>query len=116
MEVIVKDNYDAVSALAAHMIADVVRRKPSCVLGLATGGTPLGTYKELIRLHHEDDVDFSLVTTFNLDEYVIRYENTHVPNGLADDLVFECQTYEDMINFQQLHYFVRCNNERLWFQ
>ena len=120
MEVIVKDNYDAVSALAARMIADVIRRKPSCVLGLATGGTTLGTYKELIRLHHEEDLDFSLVATFNLDEYVglppdheqsyhffmkeeffkhinIRNENTHVPEGLADDLVAECQTYEDKI-------------------
>lgn len=120
MEVIVKDNYEAVSALAAHMIADVVRGNPDCVLGLATGSTPLSTYKELIRMHREEELDFSLVTTFNLDEYVglrpghqqayqffmkeeffkhinIHQENTHIPDGLADDLVAECQTYEEKI-------------------
>ncbi len=108
------------SALAAALIADVIRRKPSCVLGLATGGTPIGTYKELSRLHRQEDLDFSLVTTFNLDEYVglppeheqsyhyfmteellghinIPMENVHVPDGLAEDLVEECQSYEDKI-------------------
>jgi glucosamine-6-phosphate deaminase len=108
------------SALAAGMIADVIRHKPSCVLGLATGTTPIGTYEELIRLHREEDLDFSLVRTFNLDEYVglppdhpqsyhyfmeqnlfrhinIPKENTHVPNGLAEDLAAECETYEDKI-------------------
>ena len=50
MEVIIKENYEEISALAAEMIARVVRRKPDAVLGLATGSTPLGTYRELIRL------------------------------------------------------------------
>jgi glucosamine-6-phosphate deaminase len=108
------------TALAARMIADVIRRKPSCVLGLATGDTPLGTYRELIRLHREEGLSFSLVTTFNLDEYVglprdhpqsyhcfmkdelfrhidIRMDRTFVPNGLAADLAEECQAYEDRI-------------------
>ena len=70
MEVIVKDNYEDMSKLAAQMIADLVRRKPNCLLGLATGSTPVGTYKELIKMHKEEGLDFSKVTTFNLDEYV----------------------------------------------
>lgn len=120
MEVIVKNTYDEVGALAGNMIAEVVRRNPRCVLGLATGSTPLGTYKELIRLHKEEGLDFSQVVTFNLDEYVglepthdqsyryfmnqnlfnhinIRKENTHVPLGMADDIETMCAEYEIMI-------------------
>jgi len=120
MEVIVKDSYEEMSKLAARMIADLIRRKPRCVLGLATGSTPVGTYRELIRLHREEDLDFSAVETFNLDEYVglppdheqsyyffmneeffrhinIHLQNTHILNGLAEDLTEECRTYEEMI-------------------
>ena len=70
MLVIVNDSYDAMSTEAARIVADRLRRKPNLVLGLATGSTPLGLYKELIRLHKEEGLDFSKVTTFNLDEYV----------------------------------------------
>ena len=70
MEIIITKNYDEMSSLAARMIELLLLRKPNSVLGLATGSTPVGTYKELIRLHHEQGLDFSQVTTFNLDEYV----------------------------------------------
>ena len=51
MEVIVKNTYEEMSTLSAQMIAELIRKKPNCILGLATGSTPVGTYKELIRLH-----------------------------------------------------------------
>ena len=70
MLVIVKDSYELMSKEAAKVVADRLRKKPNLVLGLATGGTPLGLYKELIRMHREEGLDFSKVTTFNLDEYV----------------------------------------------
>jgi glucosamine-6-phosphate deaminase len=120
MEVIVKDNYEQISRLAAEMIADLIRRKPRCVLGLATGSTPVGTYKELIKMNKSEGLDFSQVVTFNLDEYVglvpthdqsyryfmndnlfnhinIRKENTNVPDGMADDIVAACAAYERKI-------------------
>ena len=70
MLVQITDNFDAMSKLAAQIVAERVRRKPDSVVGFATGSTPLGLYKELIRMHHEEGLDFSKVTTFNLDEYV----------------------------------------------
>ncbi len=120
MRVVIESDVDAVSRRAARFVAGLVRRKPDCVLGLATGSTPLGTYKELIRMHQEEGLDFSQVTSFNLDEYVgldpshdqsYRYfmeENlfrhinidasrTHVPDGLATNLGAYCEQYEEMI-------------------
>ncbi|MHC4713852.1 MAG: glucosamine-6-phosphate deaminase, partial [Planctomycetota bacterium] len=120
MEVIVKGTYEEMSRLAAQMIADLVRRKPRCVIGLATGSTPVGTYTELIRMHKEEELDFSQVVTFNLDEYVgvpenhdqsyryfmndnlfnhinIRKENTYVPEGMAKDIPAACGLYEERI-------------------
>jgi glucosamine-6-phosphate deaminase len=120
MEVIVKDNYDEMSKLSAKLIADVVRQKPRCVLGLATGSTPVGTYQELIRLHQEEGLDFSQVVTFNLDEYIglppehdqsyyyfmhenlfdhinIPPGNIHLPPGTDEDLIAACERYEQMI-------------------
>ena len=120
MRVIIEKDADSVAACAARFVADLVRRKPACVLGLATGGTPLGLYRELIRLHREEGLDFSHVTTFNLDEYVglegshpqsyryfmqenlFRHVNfdparTHVPDGLSLDFESSCQQYEQMI-------------------
>lgn len=120
MRVIVEKTPDEVSRHAAVIVADLVRRKPNCVLGLATGSTPLGLYRELIRMHKEEGLDFSRVTTFNLDEYVglsptdkqsYRYFmqshlfdhinidplNTHVPDGRALDFRTYCQRYEQMI-------------------
>ena len=120
MLVLVKDDYDEMSKEAAKIVAALVRRKPDCVLGLATGSTPLGLYKELIRMHKEEGLDFSKVTTFNLDEYVglppehdqsyhyFMWENlfkhinidpsrVHVPHGMADDVEEHCRWYEERI-------------------
>jgi len=120
MEVIITKNYDEMSRLAAKMIARQVKHKPSSVLGLATGSTPIGTYKELIRMHKEEGLDFSKVVTFNLDEYVglppshpqsYRYfmdqhlfnhiniprANIHVPYGHAESVLDFCKWYEDEI-------------------
>jgi glucosamine-6-phosphate deaminase len=117
MLVIVKESYDAMSKEAARIIADRLRRKPNMVLGLATGSTPLGLYKELIRMHKDEGLDFSKVTTFNLDEYVglppshdqsyhyFMHENLfkhinidpryiHVPMGMAKDIDAFCAWYE----------------------
>ncbi|MFQ6676599.1 MAG: glucosamine-6-phosphate deaminase [Fidelibacterota bacterium] len=70
MLVIVKEDYDSLCKEAAQIVIDRLRRKPNLVLGLATGSTPLGLYKEFVRLHKEEGLDFSQVITFNLDEYV----------------------------------------------
>lgn len=120
MRIIVCKDYEELSQKAAKMVASVVTLNPSCVLGLATGSTPVGTYQELIRLYNAGEVDFSDVTTFNLDEYYpiapenpqsyhyfmrqnlfdhinIRPENTHIPNGMAKDTGEECRQYEEEI-------------------
>ena len=120
MQVIVKKDYDQMSKLAAQMIADVVKEDPRCVLGLATGSTPIGTYKELIRMHKKEKLDFSQVVTYNLDEYVglnpkhnqsywyfmyhnlfkhinIRMENVNVPSGTSDDVDAFCEWYDEQI-------------------
>ena len=120
MEVLIRDNADAGCVLGAKIIARVVREKPNSVLGLATGRTPLRLYQELIRMHRDEGLDFSRVTTFNLDEYVglpptheqsfhyfmrenlfrhinIDLARTHVPDGTAQDLHAECRGYEQKI-------------------
>lgn len=120
MEVIIQKDARSAAVLTAKLIAKEVRAKPSLVLGLATGRTMESVYRELIRLHREEGVDFSLCRTFNLDEYVglapdhrgsyrhfmnahlfdginIDKRNTHVPDGLAKDLALECRNYERQI-------------------
>ncbi len=120
MQVIVKDNYEEMSIEAAKIIRDEIHLKPNLVLGLATGSTPIGTYKELIRMHKAGELDFSKVVTFNLDEYVglpsthdqsyhyfmhenlfdhinISPSNVHVPSGVVKDFDRYCQWYEDEI-------------------
>ena len=76
MKVIVAENYAEVSKIAADLIEKVVREKPDCVLGLATGSSPVGMYKELARRCAEEGLDFSKVHSVNLDEYV-GLEGTH---------------------------------------
>ncbi|MDF2503974.1 glucosamine-6-phosphate deaminase [Clostridium sp.] len=121
MEFYVSDNYDEVSKYAAKMVSDFVNEKPDCVLGLATGETPIGMYKKLIEYNREKLVDFSRVKSFNLDEYrglsgshpqSYRYfmdknffnhinidkHNTFIPNGICEDVKKECSDYEDKIN------------------
>jgi glucosamine-6-phosphate deaminase len=120
MQVIIKDNYEQMSSEAAKIIRDAIHLKPNLVLGLATGSTPIGTYKELIRMHKAGELDFSKVITFNLDEYVglpsnhdqsyhyfmhenlfnhinINPANVHVPSGVVKDFHRYCQWYEDEI-------------------
>ena len=70
MLVLIKENPQQMSTEAAKQVASLVRLKPDCVIGFATGSTPLGLYNELIRMHKEEGLDFSKVTSFNLDEYV----------------------------------------------
>jgi glucosamine-6-phosphate deaminase len=120
VRVIIEPDAEAASRRAARFVAELVRRKPNCVLGLATGSSPLGTYRELIRLHREEGLDFSQVTSFNLDEYVglgpahpqsyrafmqqslfdqinIDPARTHVPDGRALDFESHCRQYEQRI-------------------
>ncbi len=120
MEVILKGTADEASEEAAQIVAGLLRRKPNAVLGLATGSTPLGLYRALIRMHREEQLDFSQVTTFNLDEYIglpgdhpasYRYfmeENLfsginmdpariHIPDGMATDITGHCAAYEAAI-------------------
>ncbi len=120
MEIIVHDSVDEMSKTAARMVARTLNAKPNAVLGLATGSTPLGLYKELVRMHQEEGLNFSQVTTFNLDEYVglkssheqsyhyfmhenlfqhinIPTQNIHIPSGTTQNYAAFCQWYEDRI-------------------
>lgn len=118
--VVVCDQADQAALFVAEKIAESIRANPAIVLGLATGGTPVGIYRELIRMHREESLNFSGVTTFNLDEYVglgpkhpqsyrffmqqqlfdhvnINPANTNVPDGLADDIEAHAEEYEARI-------------------
>ena len=120
MKFITVDTYEKLSRQAANIISAQVILKPDSVLGLATGSSPLGTYKQLIEWYEKGDIDFSKVTSVNLDEYVgldgsndqsyryfmnknffehinIDINNTFVPNGCAIDLAGECKRYDEHI-------------------
>ena len=120
MEIIIQERYEGVSQEAAQRIARLLEVKPTAVLGLATGSTPLGLYQELIRLHQEEGLDFSQVTTFNLDEYIgiavdhpqsyhtfmhenlfnhinVPLENIHLPDGTSSNFEDSCAAYESRI-------------------
>ncbi len=120
MKVIVEDNYEMVSKIAAEILNDEIKRNPDVVLGLATGSTPIGMYKELINKHKTEGTNFSGVKTFNLDEYIgldgdhpqsyrnfmniqlfnhinIDPNNTFVPNGKAEDIEEVCKQYDEKI-------------------
>jgi glucosamine-6-phosphate deaminase len=126
MNIIIRDTYEEMSKYAAEVIASMIREKPDCVLGLATGSTPVGAYRELARMHKEEGLDFSRVRTFNLDEYLgvgldmtmpyemdqsyarfmyeeffkhvnIKKENIFLPDGLAEDPDEFCRAYEEQI-------------------
>lgn len=117
MRVIVCDTYEEMSVRAARIVAGQIQIKPNCILGLATGSTPIGMYDNLIAMNREGEVDFSEVSSFNLDEYYpikkanrqsyqyfmdehlfdhvnIDKSKTHVPNGEAADPDAECAEYE----------------------
>ena len=70
MEIIIQPTYTQLVAVSAEIIRDALLKKPTLVLGLATGSTPIGLYEALTRMHKMEGLDFSKVTTFNLDEYV----------------------------------------------
>jgi len=70
MEIIITHDYQEMSKVSSQIIAREIKRKHDSILGLATGDTPVGTYKELAKLHKTEGLDFSKITTFNLDEYV----------------------------------------------
>jgi len=120
LRVIIVKNYYEMSRKAAQIIARQVRSKPSSVLGLATGSTPLGAYKELIRMHREEGLDFARVRTFNLDEYFridpdhpqsyhsfmfenlfskvnVKPENISIPDGMTKDAEMFFADYEKRI-------------------
>jgi len=120
MEVIIRPDAAAAAELAAVLIAEALRAKPTSVLGLATGRTMERLYARLAAMHREEGLDFSAVRTFNLDEYIglpaedpcsyryymnehlfsrinIAIENTFLPNGVAVDLDEECRRYEERI-------------------
>ena len=120
MEVIVQRDYPQMSRVAAQIVAELLNTKPSAVLGMATGSTPLGLYQELVRLHKKEQLDFSRVTTFNLDEYVglpmnhpqsyhhfmhehffrhvnIPPHNINIPSGTTSNYPAFCEWYEQRI-------------------
>ena len=120
MEIIYSETYQEMSVAAAKIVAQTLNFKPNAVLGMATGSTPLGLYKELVRMHKEHMLDFSQVTTFNLDEYVglppthpqsyhyfmhenffkhvnIPPQNIYIPSGTTDNYTAFCDWYEKRI-------------------
>lgn len=120
MEIIIRPDADDAAGLVAEIIADELRAKPDLVLGLATGRTMEPAYASLVKRHRLEKLDFSKCRTFNLDEYVglpaknpnsfrhfmnhhlflnvnIDLRNTHLPDGMAENLKAECADYERLI-------------------
>ncbi len=121
MKIYKAKDYKDMSRKAANIISAQVIMKPNCVLGLATGSTPIGTYDQLVEWYKKGDLDFSEVTTVNLDEYKglprtndqsycyfmhqhlfdrvnISPDQTNVPNGMELDAERECGRYEELIH------------------
>lgn len=121
MDIIRARDYEDMSLKAAGIVADLIRKKPDAVLGLATGSSPIGLYKALIDMYQRGELDMSGVTTANLDEYVglspdneqsYRYfmdhylfdhvnidkARTFVPDGMAEDSDAECRRYEALLS------------------
>ncbi len=113
-------DYDAMSKAAAEIMATQITEKPNCVLGLATGSTPIGLYAELVKKYEAGELDFSMVTTVNLDEYRglthdndqsyyyfmndnlfshvnIDKNNTYVPDGTIEDADEACKQYDAIV-------------------
>ncbi|MEL6897035.1 MAG: glucosamine-6-phosphate deaminase [Planctomycetota bacterium] len=120
MRILIESDAAAAAKCCAELISDLVREKPDAVLGLATGGTPVQCYHQLIRMHQEEGLSFRQIRSFNLDEYVgiapddensyrhfmnqqlfqhidIDIANTSVPNGMTDDLQAAGLEYEAQI-------------------
>ena len=120
MKIYEAKDYREMSRKTANILSAQIILKPDCVLGLATGSTPIGTYDQLVEWYNKGDLDFAEVKTVNLDEYRglsrdndqsyyyfmhshlfdrvnIKQENTNVPDGMAEDPVAECARYEELI-------------------
>jgi len=121
MQIIKTKNYEDMSRKAANIISAQVTMKPNCILGLATGSSPVGTYQQLIKRYENGDLNFSKVSSINLDEYKglpddnprsyryfmndnlfnhinIKKEQTYVPDGTEKDSTKACAAYNDLIN------------------
>jgi glucosamine-6-phosphate deaminase len=120
MRIVTVKDYEELSKKAANILASQITLKPNSVLGLATGSTPVGAYRELVRIYKEGDINFNEIVTFNLDEYYgldkensqsyyyfmmenlfghvnINKSNIHIPDGRAKDIDKECIDYENRI-------------------
>ncbi|MDT8717867.1 glucosamine-6-phosphate deaminase [Clostridium sp. 19966] len=120
MRILVVKDYEEMSKKAASIVASHIILKPDSVIGLATGDTPKGMYKELIKMYNNKQIDFSQVKTFNLDEYYglsrddnqsyhtymmknffghinVNSKNINIPDGTAKDICKECLNYEQKI-------------------
>lgn len=120
MKIIIKKDYDSLGKEAAKIIKEAIRQKPNLVLGLASGNTPLGLYQELIKAHKKNEIDFSKIIVFNLDEYLglsgnysqsynyllrkiflnqinAERRNFHLLNGGVKNVEKYCQIYEEEI-------------------
>ena len=120
MKILVCKDYEELSRKSAEIVVSQVNQKKDSVLGLATGGTPVGMYQELVKSYREGKVDFGKVITFNLDEYYgvdptnvnsyhyymntnffdhvnIDRKNINIPNGMSKDIEKECREYDEKI-------------------
>lgn len=120
MRIVIVDSYADMSVTAARLVRNAIVERSRLVLGLATGGTQVGMYRELVRMHKEEGLDFSGVITFNLDEYLglgpgdptsyytymhenffnhvnVKPENIHIPDGKTLDPEATCRAYEEAI-------------------
>ncbi len=120
MKIYIEKDYDAMSKKAFEVIKEVVVKNPNAILGLATGSSPIGTYKNLVEDHKKNGTSYKSVSTVNLDEYVglgegdeqsyvtfmrenffnhvdLSLDNTNLPNGKAEDLQAECDRYNALL-------------------
>jgi glucosamine-6-phosphate deaminase len=120
MKLIKVRNYNELSEKASRIIIKEVSKKPNLTIGFATGKTPLGTYKNLVKAYRKNNIDFSKIKTFNLDEYYplkkndkksyryymfknlfgkinVKKENINLLNGTLKDFKKECKSYENKI-------------------
>ncbi len=118
--IFITEDYETMSKKAANMVAGQMNLKTDSILGLATGSTPEGMYRELVSLYENGDIDFSDITSFNLDEYFklspendqsyafymdknlfskvnVRKERVHIPSGIKDDVEGVCKEYDRQI-------------------
>lgn len=120
MKLIKVKNYEELSAKASEVVVELIKEKPNCTLGLATGSSPLGLYKNLIAAYQNKEISFKDVKTFNLDEYCdlprnheqsyytfmhnnlfshvdIKEENINIPSCEGDNLEVLCNQYNELL-------------------